>query len=70
LPMRKLAGRMYAGTDPFPDWVNTNDPEALVPMVAKPDGFIVVVAGGDGRHSAWMPSWNVCQGATELIEEI
>lgn len=70
LPMRELAGRMYAGTDPFPDWVNTNDPDALVPMVAKPDGFIVVVAGGDGRHSAWMPSWNVCQGATEIIEEM
>jgi hypothetical protein len=70
LPMRELAGRMYAGTDPFPDWVNTDDPDALVPMVAKPDGFIVVVAGGDGRHSAWMPSWNVCQGATEIIEEM
>jgi len=39
----------------------------MVPMVANPDGFIVVVAGGDGRHSAWMPSWNVCQGATERI---
>ncbi|MDB5811494.1 MAG: hypothetical protein JWN94_3616 [Betaproteobacteria bacterium] len=70
LPMRVLANRMYAGTDPFPDWVDTKDPNALVPMVAKPDGFIVVVAGGDGRHSAWMPAWNVCEGATELIEEL
>jgi hypothetical protein len=39
-------------------------------MVANPDGFIVVVAGGDGRHSAWMPAWNVSQSATELIDDI
>jgi hypothetical protein len=69
LPMRELAGRMYAGTDPFPSWIDVNDPDVMVPMVANPNGFIIVVAGGDGRHSAWMPSWNVCQGATELIEQ-
>jgi len=70
LPVRELAGRMYAGTDPWPDWLDTKNPETLVPMVANPDGFIIVVAGGDGRHSAWLPSWNVCKGATEAIEEI
>lgn len=70
LPMRELAGRMYAGTDPFPSWIDVNDPDAMVPMVANPDGFIVVVAGGDGRHSAWMPAWNVSQGATELIDDV
>ena len=69
LPMRDLAGRMYAGTDPWPAWIDENDPDTRVPMVASPERFLVVVAGGDGRHSAWMPSWNVCQGATELIEE-
>ena len=69
LPMRDLAGRMYAGTEPWPAWIDGNDPDTRVPMVAIPEQFLVVVAGGDGRHSAWMPSWNVCQGATELIEE-
>jgi len=70
LPMRELANRMYAGTDPFPDWIDVNNPDVQVPIVANPDHLVIVVAGGDGRHSAWMPSWNVCQGATELIEEL
>ena len=40
------------------------------PDVAHPDRIILAVAGGDGRHSAWMPAWNVCQGATERVEEL
>jgi hypothetical protein len=70
VPVRDLAGRMYAGTDPWPSWIDADDPDTLVPIVADANGFLIVVAGGDGRHSAWMPSWNVCKGATELIEEI
>jgi hypothetical protein len=49
--------------------LNTRNPRAMVPMVAQPDHFVVVVAGGDGRHSTWMPAWNVCQGAREVVEE-
>jgi hypothetical protein len=69
LPIRELADRMYAGTDPWPDWIDSRNPDTLVPIVASPEGFIIVVAGGDGRHSAWMPAWNVCKGATQLIED-
>jgi hypothetical protein len=60
---------VYNGTDPWPPWIDTRDPRAMVPMVAQPDHFVVVVAGGDGRHSTWMPAWNVCQGAREVVEE-
>lgn len=70
LPVRDLLGRVYTGTDGWPAGIDVNDPDARVPMVAEPERFIVVVAGGDGRHSAWLPSWNVCQGATELVEEV
>lgn len=70
LPMRDLQGRIYAGEGgDWPAWIDVNDPDVLVPIVAEPGRFIVTVAGGDGRHSAWLPSWNVCQGATELIDE-
>jgi hypothetical protein len=41
-----------------------------VPIVARATDFMIVVAGGDGRHSAWMPAWHECQGATELIGEV
>jgi hypothetical protein len=69
LPVRELIGRVYYGTRAWPDWIDESDPEALVPIVATPDDFWLVVAGGDGRHSAWMPAWGVCRGATEVIEE-
>ena len=69
MPVRDLADRMYAGTDPWPDWIDASNPDTLVPIVANPAGFLVVVAGGSGRHSAWMPSWNVSKGATEPVEK-
>lgn len=69
LPLRDLVGRIYAGSTPWPAWIDVSNPDTRVPIVASAERILVVVAGGDGRHSAWMPSWNVCQGATELIEE-
>jgi hypothetical protein len=68
MPVKQLIGRVYYGTDPWPPWIDQTDPTVRVPMVASPDHFIVVVAGGDGRHSAWMPAWNVCRGAREVVE--
>ena len=70
LPVRDLIGRVYYGARAWPEWVDESDPEARVPIVATPDDIWLVVAGGDGRHSAWMPAWGVCQGATEVIEEV
>jgi hypothetical protein len=67
LPVRQLAGRGYHTAGTWPEWVDESDPDALVPIVAAPEDFLLVVAGGDGRHSAWMPAWNVCRGATEEI---
>jgi hypothetical protein len=69
LPVRVLAGRGYHTPGAWPPWIDESDPEALVPIVASPDDIILVVAGGDGRHSAWMPAWNVCRGATEVVRE-
>jgi hypothetical protein len=69
LPVRALAGRGYHTAGAWPAWIDESDPDALVPIVADADDFLIVVAGGDGRHSAWMPAWNVCRGATERIEE-
>ncbi len=65
LPVRDLRGRGYYAPGCWPASVDENDANALVPMVSDPEYFWIVVAGGDGRHSAWMPAWNVCKGATE-----
>jgi hypothetical protein len=69
LPVRDLVGRGYHTAGTWPDWIDEADPEARVPIVASPDHFILVVAGGDGRHSSWLPAWNVCRGATEAVED-
>ena len=67
LPVGLLRGRGYYAPGCWPSWVDENDDDARVPMVSGPEQFWIVVAGGDGRHSAWMPAWNVCQGATEAV---
>lgn len=67
LPVGVLRGRGYYAPGCWPSWVDESDVTALVPMVSGPEQFWIVVAGGDGRHSAWMPAWNVCQGATEAV---
>src|SRR5262245_45846755 len=70
LPVRDLIGRVYYGTRAWPDWIDESGPDARVPTVAAAGDLWLVVAGGDGRHSAWMPAWGVCRGGTEPIEEI
>ena len=67
LPIRDLRGRGYYSAGCWPATVDQSDDNALVPMVSDPGKFWVVVAGGDGRHSAWMPAWNVCEGASEVV---
>lgn len=69
LPVGQLRGRGYYAPGCWPASVDEKDASAMVPMVSSPDHFWIVVAGGDGRHSAWMPAWNVCQGATEAVQE-
>lgn len=63
-----LRGRGYWAPGCYPDGIDENDDDALVPIVSTPGHFWIVVAGGAGRHSAWMPAWNVCEGATQSVE--
>ena len=70
MPVRDLINRVYYGTERWPPWIDITDPNATVPIVVRADDFMVVVAGGDGRHSGWMPAWHECQGATEIVGEI
>jgi hypothetical protein len=70
LPARALRDRGYYAPEAWKGLVDESDPDALVPIVTSPDRIILVVAGGDGRHSAWMPAWSVCRGATEVIADV
>ena len=66
--MHRMSGLPYMYTRALA--VDENDPDAMVPMVSESRHFWIIVAGGDGRHSAWMPAWNVCEGAAEAVEEL
>lgn len=37
-------------------WMHTRQREALLPIAERPDTIHVFVAGGAGRHSAWIPT--------------
>ena len=41
----------------------------MLPIVEKPEDFIIAVAGGDGLHSAYIPTFAISTGVTALIEE-
>jgi hypothetical protein len=69
LPVGALRGRGYYAPGCWSPLLDENDDGALVPIVSSPDYLWIVIAGGDGRHSAWMPAWNVCEGATEAVAE-
>lgn len=40
----------------FPVWIDRNDENAMVPIVARPEDLIIVVAGGAGGKSMWCPT--------------
>jgi hypothetical protein len=67
LPLGQLKGRGHWGTRSWPEaWEQERD-DFLVPLVLSPDRFVLVVAGGDGRHSSWLPAWSATERATEVI---
>jgi hypothetical protein len=69
LPVSVLRDRGYYAPDAWKNLVDESNPDALVPIVSSPDRIILVVAGGDGRHSSWTPAWGVCRGAVEVVTD-
>lgn len=59
IPYRILKGRSLdgIGIGMWPKWFNTLDEDALIPMVQDWQKVIVLVAGGPGKHSCWLPSF-------------
>lgn len=60
-PVRLLrVGGMY-GTETqrnlWPRWVDHDDPEALIPAVRRVEDISLLVAGGAGKHSVFLPGW-------------
>ena len=67
MPLAQLKDVAHYGNRNWPPWIDENNPEERVPIVASPDDIVVVVAGGDGRHSAWLAGWGVTRIVTKEI---
>jgi len=62
----KLRAMYKAGN--WPDWVNAADDEALCPIVGQPEDIHIVVTGGPGKHSAFVPTFGTSKSVTRKIE--
>jgi hypothetical protein len=62
-----IHGGMYGMRDWTPA-VNALPMDALIPIVPFPDDILVLVAGGEGKHSAALPSFGATVAVTRQIE--
>ena len=68
MPVHQLKDVAHWGNRNWPAWVDQNNPETLVPIVRSVGDIVVVTAGGDGRHSAWLAGWGVTRVVTRPIK--
>lgn len=66
--MLKLRAMYKAGN--WPDWVDSTDDDALCPIVGKPEDIHVVVTGGPGKHSAFIPTFGTSKSVTRSIAPV
>ena len=69
MPLHQLKGVAHYGNRNWPLWIDETNPETLVPIVRSASDIVVVVAGGDGRHSAWLSGWGVTRMVTREIKQ-
>jgi hypothetical protein len=54
----------------WPDWVDREDDEALCPIVGAPEDIHIVVTGGPGKHSAFIPTFGTSKSVTRKVEPV
>ena len=69
MPLRELKHVAHYANRNWPQWVDETNPDTLVPIVRAAGDIPVVVAGGDGRHSAWLAGWGVTRLVTREIKQ-
>jgi hypothetical protein len=67
MPISRLKDIAHYGNRNWPRWIDETNQDTLVPIVRSADDIVIVVAGGDGRHSAWLAGWGVTRVVTEEI---
>ena len=67
MPISELVGRTHYGNHNWPEWVEDTNPDYLVPIVRSKEDVVILVAGGEGRHSTWMAGWGVTRMKSERV---
>ena len=67
MPISRLKEKAHWSNRVWPESINVDNGNTLVPIVTSADDIVVLVAGGDGRHSAWLAGWGVTRIVSELI---
>ena len=61
-------GGMYGMRDWSPGLEQLASPDSLIPAVPNPEDILVLVAGGEGKHSAALPSFGATVSVTRAID--
>lgn len=54
----------------FPERYANASPDALVPMAKQPEDYIVIVVGGTGKHSAFIPTFGSHRPVTRALKHM
>lgn len=56
IPTERMPQTGMWGMHEAPRWMQLDRPGWAVPVVARPDCFVIIVAGGEGKHSSCIPT--------------
>ena len=62
-------GGMYGPDVYWPRWLNTEDEQAMVPLVERAKDIAILVVGGAGRHSSFLITWSASWSVTRKISQ-
>lgn len=67
MPISRLKEKAHWSNRVWPDSIDIENDNELVPITTDEKDIVVLVAGGDGRHSAWLAGWGVTRIVSELV---
>lgn len=71
-PIRELKRGGHYGPDVgkyavWPRWIDRSDDDALVPVARRSSDFLILVAGGPGKLTAYLPTWATRSATRKIV---
>ena len=58
---------LYETRRDWPSWIDEKDPDAMVPIVERPDQFVIMATPGGNVISSLVPTWGLARGAFRKV---